>query len=315
MICTGCSGPIDAFNTGLDNLLLLDNKASFYIRYLEDDLAVQRCISRRVDDYPYYSNYFVSAPVSRTSKSDFGITCWKNGSFTFHGKNSTDNYSYKTFYEGCLLPPGTYRLYLKQNKDPKDFKVYLEGWKTQEDGMTRKTMLASSDGDQFTIEDADEYDQYYIGIAVGAGYEDDDMYFFPQLIPSDVSPDDNQPVSIAQNWLGDSDTFYNFRTISITKKQLSESTCKDWKIFLTALRYQVKSESVDWYSVIFNDGTAIEFENGDASKGKYGKADPIGRVTSVTGYLYDAGNYMTLTNENGTCLNGETSDRGINGIE
>lgn len=311
IICTGCANITGSFNQTLDHVLLIENTAPFYFQYLRDDLAVQRRITRKADDYPDYRNYFVSTSVSH---DDYSISVAEDGSFTFHGKNTGEKPAYDTFYKGALLPPGTYRFYTGNPEDPENFYIYLEGWKTDENGNTDKTVLATYDGQTFIIDDSDRYDSYYLGIRIAAGYENESLHLSAQIIPAEFSPKENQPSASTQNNPADSALYYNFKTVSVTKALLSSSVYRDWKIFLTGLRYQVKTGSVDWYTVLFDDGTGIEFPEGDSSNGIYGKTDPLGRVTSVIGYLSDTGTYMTITDRFGTPLSDGSSKNGINGI-
>lgn len=313
-VCTGCADTnvINVFNQTLDHVLLIENTAPFYFQYLRDDLAVQRRIIRKVDDYPDFCNYFVSAAASH---DDYSISVEEDGSFIFHGKNTDENPTYDTFYKGALLAPGTYRFCTGNTEDPEKFYVYLEGWKTDENGNTEKTSLATYDGQVFTIDTSDKYDSYYLGIRVASGYEKESLHLSAQIIPAELSPEENQPSASRESNPADSTMYYNFKTVSVTKDRLPQSAYRDWKTFLTELKYQIKDESVDWYTVLFDDGTGIEFPQGNSSYGIYGVIDPLGRVTSVIGYLSDTGTYMTITDKNGTPLTDETSKNGINGIE
>lgn len=282
-------------NRTLDSVLLIENRAPVYQNYLQDDLAVQRCVTHDVDKYENYCNYFVSSAV--VQKDSYSISVGNDGSITFSGTNDTGDFAFEELYLGPLLPPGTYRLDVKSDTPVThdEFLVYLEGWNTAADGTIVNTYLAPTENswDTFTIAD-NSYERYYIGVRIAPGYSNSSLHFYAQVVPSSARSDILQPISDTQNFLSDSSLFYNFKTVYLPKSQLSLSTTRDWKDFLHSLRSQVK-DPYDWYSVIFDDGTGIEFENCDPSKGKYGEVDPLGRVTKVTGYLYDISDYLSLT--------------------
>ena len=100
--------------------------------------------------------------------------------------------------------------------------------------------------------------------------------------------------------------------LKISKASFNRKTYGEIKEFLAEME-QVRG--VNYFTILFNDGTGIFFVNCMSACPEYGKIDRDGCIDGFPfGYVTDRGAYFTLTDDQDRLLSSGTAPKGINGL-
>ncbi len=247
-----------------------------------------------------------------------------DGTMTLSGTNMGG-----TLYLGCLspravLPDGTYRLAdgsgeaatsggLTGSGRVDGCYLYLEGWKTDEDGapVEKKILAQLPENPVFTV-DRSAYDQYWCVLRVPAGAAVENLSFRPGLIPlvgeeqaaegtEEQAADASEALTeapyegAALRYYDGDEKMEKFAIFNMKKSTFKKVPEKDYKVFCNNLRYIYNRRyHCKWCTLVFMDGTGLMFEGCDPGKAVYGKVDALGRILEAQGSVEIINGYVSL---------------------
>lgn len=303
---TGCS-----LTSLPDSLILQNQRYPQYAEYLQgNDYLTYYIATKKYRSAKTYN--FLHLQVYSSDSSSISRKVNSNGSVTIKGKSKKAQ-TYIRLTDNFTLLPGSYTIYDGHVAEDGNIIMFVNGY--DEDGTSHRVAELPERG-TFEVTEG-EYSYYRVYVSV-AGNIKHNRTIFPMLCYADstikrfYSPIFST-ASLSSEDLGGGN-YDQLIVFNITKEEFASIPYKDFHVFFNNLRYIYSRRYVSC-TLVFEDGTGIQFEDCDPDKGIYGSLDGWYRTSDITGIVTDTGSYLTLCDENGNPLDSGQNAYGINGIK
>jgi len=252
-----------------------------YSRYLSEGFGIPLYIAEtdtEIDiDNDNNENLVINA-LQPGNVDQLSIAVNRDGSVTLNGQYYGDSSSYMMSPSSFMLSEGDYVIDAGDVlQDQEHCHFYIEGWKETEEGTKKEILAMTPQKTEFHIERG-QYDRFWYGINIVDGFSADNETLYPVIAEVKEAKqviDSYMPCAV-RYYSGDEETS-RFIIYYLSKSDLSIIPKRDWAVFVHNIVYRLSGQ-YDWCSVVFDDGTGIQYQS-EASDGViYGKSDPYGRI-------------------------------------
>ncbi len=255
--------------------LLMESKHSLYSRLFM--LEKEGWGTYTINDLDS-SNRLALNTLREINGSGISLTRSKDGSITVVGRNTTNRIVcvHLSDNQSLDLNNGDYIIsYGEDMINNNNLLFYFEGRSIAGETI-RYTKLASlPDNPMFSLE-KELYDDIGLVLAFTPDFETEKpIILYPQIRHAFDSSDEYMPPAVIKSTIEEGKT--GFQTFKVDKAEFNQLTDGDWKIFKNNLKYQFHGTYV-WTSIIFEDGTGVQFKDSDPNQAVYGPIDSWGRV-------------------------------------
>lgn len=242
-----------------DRIVLLEKRYPNYFNYLGSQNLVES-----VSADPRNDNLAVFNPVN-FDDGDMFFNITADGIINVHGISRSEGKTIFISPTQFKLFDGEYDLYTDANSTAP---VVIYMWATSIDG--KGEFLATSNGNTHFAIDNKKYSSYFLAAYLPAMRECDE-HFSVRITPSNFDKKTQQK--------GKHFDDLHYLTAKVSLNELKTISNSDLKVFYNALKFQYSK--YDWVSLIFNDGSGLQFVKGDQF-GTYGEVDDLGCIKENT---------------------------------
>ncbi len=201
-----------------------------------------------------------------------------DGSIAISGCNLTGKsiYVHLSAPNAMLLINGTYKISYNNNGSVVDnTSFYFEGRNKTPQGVEYTMLGDVSENPVFKLNNED-YESFALVLAFAPGFESEEtVTIYPQIRRVDDPLDEYEPPAILKTTVDEG--VPAFQTFLVDKAEFNQLTNDDWRIFNNNLKYQYYGSYI-WTTIVFEDGTGVQFTDSDPDQAVYGLVDPWGRV-------------------------------------
>ena len=282
------SGPVNQF---IENLLLLEKRHPGYYKLLSEYAGTRKEL--------YSADLKSENLMVLDMKADnfyHGVSVHYNedGSIVLHGAAENGNTTWLR-----LTPTDYYKLpnaciHVNENTvhlGRSDVSFYYEGRNPAPDGSTLYEQLALLPvKTQFQYNTLRFKDSGLVLMILPNFASESDVVLYPQIRHGGNTYNTYEPCAIING--ANPNNYDSFLVYFLDKSDLTDLTAQDWKIFVNTVTHD-SSKRHAWISLLFNDGTGLQIQSDDPTKGIYGMADPWGRIIEKE---YEISTYEELMN-------------------
>lgn len=268
--------------------------SSSYLRYLSYNRGTDFSIfsENGLDSDDEQHNYFAMTATPKTYKNN-GITVLvnKNGSVTVKGVNEGTLLEIPLNSKAKIFPEGIYNFYCipDSSDDISDISVKWVETIVSEDTSEEAEKVLAFSGESGEIECVSGA-QYTCVLNIPAGTDiSDGVTFYPLMVPeqTEILPD-----ALIEGYGKDYTTSYlraiypyeskkYGKVFTIEKKNFLSLSDKEWSVFQNNIRY-LYFPKYAYVSILFEDGTGIQFDSQDPTVSLAGKMDSAGVLVGTT---------------------------------
>ena len=214
------------------------------------------------------------------------VTYNEDGSIYVQGKNNGDGNVYIR-----LSPSNRYKLHdgeyiISDGLNEEQRKGVLFYYESRDifSDHTDYIRLANLPEQPRMIVDNSLHDDFGLVLGFTTEFESTEpLVIYPMIRRANDTEGNYQPPAILKTNIDEEQPA--FQTFLLEKTELDQLTDSDWKLLCNSVNYQFKEKYI-WTSIIFEDGTGIQFKESDASQAVYGPIDPWGRVEDVVSEIH-----------------------------
>ncbi len=216
--------------------------------------------------------------LREAARSGIELKLSDDGSITITGENKTEQVIivHLSPAHSLSLDDGEYRVSCDTNTPLNDsILFYFEGRYVDPEGIQYSLLAQLPDNPVFTLRN-ELYEDIGLVLAFTPLFETKEpITIHPQIRRADDPSDEYMPPAVIMSTIEEDET--GFQIFLVDKAEFNQLTDSDWKIFKNNLKYQYQGPYI-WTSIIFEDGTGVQFVDSDPDQAIYGAIDPWGRV-------------------------------------
>ena len=279
-----------------DTLLLQEYVHPAYFHLLSTEQSEIWYYPEDVKKEGVVRNYFLNAARSG-HYGGISVQVLGDGSICLDGKNDGEGFSIRCSPDTVSLGNGSY--YLGTTEESPAYEqgyLYIEGWKKDADGTKKKLLAIDEAGRHEFRADSAEYDTYWYGLVIPAGFLADHLVIPPLLRRTDGMDADEgfletDSLLAAAMYPDTKKGLSSFAMLHVDREALMGAEEDDMRIFLNNLKYEYgRKYGCKWVSFVFPDGTGIEWDPLSPGECVYGEVDAFGKVY----HRYGSGPWQTI---------------------
>lgn len=241
--------------------------------------------SSYLNQYPYLDteskNLLVVEGRKTQNYNGINVEFKDDGTIVANGKNTGDSIVYLRVSPSnrFVLHDGEY--VISDGLSPEQRNGILFFYETRDnkgDHVEYSKLAILPDDPKMTIK-VSEHDDFGLVLAFTQDFESEEpITIYPMVRHAEEETSEYEHPAILKSRIDQDQPA--FQAFIIDKQAFEQLTDKDWTIFRNSLKHQFNGKFA-WTSIIFEDGTGIQFVDPDSNRLVYGLVDPWGRLERI----------------------------------